>query len=110
MTCAACAARVERAVSDSSGVSSAAVNFAMHRLTVVYDESQISLDQIGQIIKKTGYGWERIEDSQAALDQDRKRAAAHIATMKKKTLISALFAIPLLYIAMGHMLPGGFEL
>jgi len=110
MTCAACAARIEQAVAHSEGVTTAAVNYATHRLTVEFDPTLISLEQIGAVITKTGYGWDRITDVAVALDEDRKEAARQVEILKRKMIISALFALPLLYIAMHHMLPGALSL
>jgi len=110
MTCAACAARVERAVALTEGVQYGAVNFATNRLTVEYDDDRITLEKIGAVVEKAGYGWERIESAQVALDQDRAQRLRAIAVLKRKVAISALFALPLLYVAMGHMLPGSLAL
>ena len=110
MTCAACAARVERVVSQTPGITYASVNIATERLTVEYDPSQITLDDIGTVVQKAGYGWARIEDTQTALDEDREQKAHDVTILKRKTIISILFALPLLYVAMGHMLPWGIEL
>ena len=105
MTCAACAARVERAVDLIPEVQFASVNLATERLTVEYDASRISLDEIGALVTKAGYGWSRIEDTRTALDEDREKKARDVSILRWKTTVSLLFALPLLYVAMGHMLP-----
>ena len=110
MTCAACAARVERAVAQVPEVSSASVNIATERLSVEYDDTRIGLEDIGAVVEKAGYRWDRIEDTQTALDEDRIAKARAVHVIKIKALVSAVFAIPLLYVAMGHMLPGGLQL
>ena len=56
MTCASCAARVEKAAQQAPGVKGAAVNFTTGKLTVSYDDSTGSLEQITERIVKAGYG------------------------------------------------------
>lgn len=55
MTCAACAARIEKAVQGQNGVVKASVNFAMSKLTVEYDENQLSVNDIATKISTIGY-------------------------------------------------------
>jgi len=109
MTCAACAARVEQAAAKLPGVVHASVNFATERLTVEFDDTAISIEEIGAVLKKAGYGWSRIRDMQTALEEDRAKKARDAATLKRKTIIAIAFALPLLYVTMGHMLPAPFQ-
>jgi P-type Cu+ transporter len=104
MTCAACSARVENVVSKMAGVTSASVNLATERMTFTYDPALTSLDAIKAAIVKTGYGW--AEAKNAAAEEDKARKAKAIRTLKAKLTVSAVFSIPLLYLAMGHMIPG----
>jgi Cu+-exporting ATPase len=55
MTCAACAKAVERASKKVQGVTEANVNFATEKLSVNFDEAQISLADIQAAIEKAGY-------------------------------------------------------
>ncbi|NMC27772.1 MAG: heavy-metal-associated domain-containing protein, partial [Syntrophomonadaceae bacterium] len=55
MTCAACAARIEKGIARLPGVAAANVNLALERATVEYDDQLTSPEQIDQIIKKLGY-------------------------------------------------------
>ena len=57
MTCAACSAHVERAVSQLPGVQSAAVNLMLGRLNASYDESKVTSDQIIDAVIRAGYGF-----------------------------------------------------
>lgn len=54
MTCAACSAHVERAVSQLPGVQSAAVNLMLGRLNASYDESKVTSDQIIDAVIRAG--------------------------------------------------------
>ncbi|MEL7660297.1 heavy metal translocating P-type ATPase [Acetobacterium wieringae] len=56
MTCAACAARVEKVVSKMAGITSASVNFATESLSVEYNEGVASRQKINEVIEKAGYG------------------------------------------------------
>jgi Cu+-exporting ATPase len=55
MTCAACAKRIEKAVSKLQGIVSASVNFATEKLSVEYDEKQIVFQDIEEKIVDVGY-------------------------------------------------------
>jgi P-type Cu+ transporter len=56
MTCAACAARIEKGLKRIEGVRQANVNFAAHRATVEYDPSQASTRALVDFIRDAGYG------------------------------------------------------
>ncbi len=61
MSCANCAARIEKEVGHLNGVSSAAVNFATEELTVTHNEATISGDEIVRKVEALGYGIQRSE-------------------------------------------------
>ncbi|MDR1579833.1 MAG: heavy metal translocating P-type ATPase [Synergistaceae bacterium] len=103
MTCAACARRIEKALGKSAGVLSASVNFATERATVVYDLNAIKLSGIKDAISKAGYTPLDAE-RKGAVDEDRIRKEREINSLKRKFTVSAVFGIPLLYIAMGSMI------
>lgn len=107
MTCTACAKAVERAVGKLDGVYSAAVNFASEKLTVVYDPSKTRLSSIKNAVKKAGYEPLDIEAKDGE-DKDRERKEREIKALWRRFIISAVFTVPLLVIAMGHM--AGLEL
>ena len=56
MSCAACAARIEKSLGALSGVTTANVNFAMERATVEIDDKVTNLQKVEDTIKKIGYG------------------------------------------------------
>lgn len=107
MTCAACAKAVERTLNKFDGVKSTHVNFATEKAVVVYEASKIRVSELKSAIKKAGYTPLEIEKTNA-VDQDKERKEKEISTLKMKFIISAIFTIPLFYIAMGHMM--GFPL
>lgn len=55
MSCSACAAKVEKVTSNLQGVVKSSINFATEKLTIEFDESQVSLEQIKTTIEKAGY-------------------------------------------------------
>lgn len=55
MTCASCAQKVEEALNDRSGVKEATVNFAAEKATIHYDPNQVSVDDLVELVKNTGY-------------------------------------------------------
>jgi Cu+-exporting ATPase len=103
MTCAACAKRIEKALGKNAGIMSASVNFATERVAVVYDPAAIKLAQIKEVISKIGYTPLDVE-KKGAVDEDRIRKEKEINTLRKKLIVSAIFGVPLLYIAMGSMI------
>ena len=110
MTCAACSAHVERAVSQLPGVQSAAVNLMLGRLNASYDESKVTSDQIIDAVVRAGYGAREADANDLAPD---KRQDEVVRRMGRRLLWSAVCLVPLFYISMGHMLglpvPGLFH-
>jgi Cu+-exporting ATPase len=56
MSCASCAARIEKGLSNVEGVSKATVNFASEKATVVFHPSQTDLSHLIEKVKDLGYG------------------------------------------------------
>ncbi len=104
MTCATCAKAVERATGKLAGVESATVNFATEKATIKYNPKLVRLSEIKQAIAKAGYKALEIESGNN-IDEDKLRKEKEIKTLWTKFIVSAIFSIPLLYIAMVPMLP-----
>jgi P-type Cu+ transporter len=102
MTCAACSARVERALRKLEGVESAVVNLATEKATVVYDAGILRLSAIKEAIIKAGY--QVIEKSKGMVDEDRLRKEREIKLLWTKFIVAAVLGLPLLYIAMAPMI------
>lgn len=92
MTCAACAARIERFVKKLDGVSDASVNFAAESLTV--DSEKVGAKEVEAAVVKAGY---------AFADKNAKAKMPHDKVMLIRLILSLVFAVPLLTVSMGHM-------
>ena len=99
MTCAACQANVQRALTAAPGVTKAAVNLMMHEATVHYDPAATSPEQLVAAINDTGYVSHLPTTGAPAItedDRDRAQAQAY-ADLRLKSLVSlALGAIAMI--------------
>ena len=118
MTCAACQAHVDRAVSKLDGVQSVAVNLLAGFMLVDYDPAQVSPDDICTAVDRAGYsaspismgtdavqsGSTQARSGAAHMESPTKKLEAAASAMRTRLIISIIFLIPLFYIGMGHML------
>jgi Cu+-exporting ATPase len=91
MTCAACQANVQRALTAAPGVSKAAVNLMTHEATVHYDPSATDPARLVAAINDTGYAAKLPDDTAApqAVDDQRDQAQAReYAALRTKSLVS----------------------
>ena len=111
LSCASCAANLEAAVGRLAGLASAVVNFATQVLTVTYPLGAIDVEQISQAVEAAGYHAQLLTDqasaSQAQIQQEADQAAqakaSHQAALWRRFWLSAIFALPLLCLAMAEM-------
>lgn len=102
MTCAACVRAVERSLKKLDGIESVSVNLATETAAIKYNPFQLRLSDIKEAIIKAGYQpLESKTENQTDNEKDRKEK--EIKRLWHQFTLSAVFAIPLLYIAMGHM-------
>ena len=102
MTCAACSARVEKALCKLEGMESATVNLATEKATVIYDPGSLRYSAIKEAITKAGY--QALDVSKKTADEDRLRKEREIRILKTKFIVAVSFGLPLLYIAMAPMI------
>ncbi|MDR3301319.1 MAG: heavy metal translocating P-type ATPase [Spirochaetaceae bacterium] len=102
MTCAACSARVEKAIGKMEGIIGVSVNFATEKATVNYNPGITRVSDIKKTIDKAGY--KALDLSGAASDEDRKRKEKAIKVLWTKFIVAVCLAAPLLYIAMVPMI------
>ncbi|HEY3685623.1 MAG TPA: heavy metal translocating P-type ATPase [Streptosporangiaceae bacterium] len=103
MTCASCAARIEKKLNRLDGVT-ATVNYATERAEVTHDASVTPGDLVA-VVEKTGYGAflpkppaDEPGAGQAAPEED--AAGAHLAGLRQRLLISLALAVPVVALAM----------
>ena len=106
MTCAACAAHVERAVKKLDGVNDVQVSLLLNRMTV---QTDVPDEQIIAAVQSVGYGASAsgVEKTDAASTKT-ATAADYGKTLLWRVILSFVFLIPLMYFSMGHM--AGFPL
>jgi Cu+-exporting ATPase len=104
MSCAACVARVERAVRALPGVLGATVNLSTEAATVEYLPDTVSRECIAHAIRAAGY--EPAEQGQAP-DATQVRQARELAALRWDLFFAAAFTLPLLLLSMGPMLLPG---
>ena len=102
MTCAACAARVEKTVKEIKGVSSVNVNLMTNSMFVNYDEETVNEEQITQIVEKIGYKVSS-DSTKTKNKQSGNVYEIEAQSIKRRLIVSFLFLIPLLYVSMGPM-------
>ena len=108
MSCAACSARVEKAVSKVPGVTSCSVSLLTNSMGV---EGTASPADIIAAVEEAGYGASEKGAPAAGGKQQTSLAAAEDSLrdketpkMKKRLIASLCFLIPLMYFSMGHMM------
>ena len=113
MTCSACSARIEKNINKTDGVLEANVNLLTNSMTVKYDESLLNDADIVKIVEDTGYGASSAIEKKTEIKSEKKDDKSEIKEMKRRVIVSLIFAVPLFYISMGHMLnwplPGIFH-
>ena len=100
MTCAACAAHVERAADSVPGVHGASVNLMLGSLVCERDES---VDPSAIIAAVTAAGYGAAPESEVRRDIHAEQDAA-VRAMGKRLLWSVVCLVPLFYLSMGHMM------
>ena len=107
MTCASCSSAVERVTRKMDGVKESQVNLATNRMTIEYDEEKVSPEAIIAKVERAGFEAELEvpEEIKKEKEEEKIESEHTYHEMKKRLIFSICFAVPLLYISMGHMLP-----
>ena len=101
MTCAACSAHVEKSVRQLPGVKEVAVNLLSNSMRVEFDASVTSVEDIIRAVESGGYGAAPEQAQQAAPAPSKDQTEQKI---RARLIASVILLIPLMYVAMGHML------
>jgi Cu+-exporting ATPase len=106
MTCSACSASVEKSVKKLEGVEGVSVNLLSNSMTVDYNNEILNQDTIVKAVVDAGYNAAvfSAHSKTAAKEEPINNVEDQIKQMKKRLVISFTFLIPLLYIAMHHMM------
>jgi P-type Cu+ transporter len=103
MTCAACSARVERALKQSPGVSEAHVNLMTASATVGFDPAATSPRQLAEVVRSTGYGAELPQPGRTPeeeLDQQDAARATELSELRGKLAWSGIAAVLTMLLSM----------
>ncbi|WP_296028799.1 heavy metal translocating P-type ATPase [uncultured Treponema sp.] len=103
MSCAACSARIEKAVTKVKGVESCAVSLLTNSMSV---EGTASAKSIIQAVEKAGYG-AKISGSEKTSKSEEQEVLlenSELKNLKKRLAASLIFLLILMYFSMGHMM------
>ncbi|MGE5623717.1 MAG: cation transporter, partial [Methanocella sp.] len=102
MSCASCAGRIEKALSELAGVAKAAVNFATEKATVEFDPAAVKVSDMRKAVAELGY---KAEEITGAADADREKAEREreIRLQTRKFVFAAVLSLPLLYYMFGML-------
>ena len=102
MSCAACAARVEKTIAKLPGVTNAAVNFAAATIAVEYDPDELTPEAMKHALEEEGYGL--ITDTGKKMEDEAEKAhLQHLKRLKLRTSWAIILALPVAVIGMAFM-------
>ena len=108
MSCAACSAAVEKAVSRLDGVESAQVNLLANSMVCTYDELKTDPSAVIAAVEKAGFGAaEAAEAGQtSAVPKAKSKEAPSdgFTAIRTRLWVSVVFLVVLMYVSMGHMI------
>ena len=104
MSCAACAARVEKVLQRREGVVQANVNLAAERAAVDFDQSIVKVHELQQLIEQAGYGAELLQSAESR-DRESQARQQEIERLQKLFLLAAVLSAPLFLVMVGMVLP-----
>ena len=102
MSCAACAARVDKALNVQSGVQSASVNYASNTVQVIYDDESCSPELLKAAVQNAGYDL-LIASKEEAEDEAEKVRQQRYRSLKRHTLWAMVLAVPIMMLSMVWM-------
>ena len=106
MTCSSCSSHVEKAVCKLEGAKNVNVNLLSNSMIVEYDEKLLNNDVITKAVGNVGYS-AKVSNSETQKSKKNHENNENniIKLMKKRLIMSIIFLIPLMVVAMHHMLP-----
>jgi Cu+-exporting ATPase len=109
MTCAACSARVQRALGAVPGVQDAAVNLMLANARVSYDPAQLSVATLLEVVQRSGYDASLPSPAQSAIEAQAARDAAQAreyAALRTKAIVSGVAGAVAMLVSMPLMAAG----
>lgn len=106
MTCASCSSAVERVTRKMDGVEVSNVNLATNKMTITYDESKASPEAIMNKVDRAGFSASlEVVETREEKQEEKLEAEEEQHKIRLRLIGAIIFAVPLLYISMGHMVP-----
>lgn len=106
MTCAACSSAVERVTRKMEGVAESNVNLTTNLLTITYDETMVTPENITERVDKAGFQAELdVKRDKEEQEKEKVKEDEQLHKTKRQMTANIIAAIPLLYVSMGHMVP-----
>jgi Cu+-exporting ATPase len=106
MTCAACQARVQRALQKAPGVADASVNLMMNSAAVTFDPTVSSPNALVDAIRATGYGAELASPDETAFEEQEARdraTAEEFHELRRKAVVSGIIGVIAMIVSMPLM-------
>ena len=102
MSCASCAARVDKTLNSQPGVQEASVNYASATAQVTFDDEVCSPSILKAVVQHAGYDL-LIDAQDEASDEVEKAHVARYESLKKRTLWAIVLAVPIMVLSMVWM-------
>ena len=110
MSCASCQTHIQKGVGDMAGMQECSVSLMNNEMVCRYDESRISASDIEKKVSDIGYGASSMESAgneksgyKSEWEKRRRSVEEEQNGMRKRLVWSLIILVPLLYLAMGHM-------
>lgn len=104
MVCASCSLTIEKAVGKLAGVTDVSVNLTTEKMNVAYDARALDEQKIISAVSDAGYGAKLLAGTFSEIEQQTAKKTRQLDKLWLQFIYSAIFTIPLLYIAMGSMI------
>ena len=104
MVCASCSLTIEKAVGKLAGVADVSVNLTTEKMNVAYDARALDEQKIISAVSDAGYGAKLLAGTFSEIEQQTDKKTRQLDKLWLQFIYSAIFTIPLLYIAMGSMI------
>lgn len=104
MTCSSCVASVENTVKKLDGVKSVSVSLMTNSMIVEYDDNVLAANDISNIVSDSGYETSLKDQEKTKAKTEENVIDKEISDMKFRFIVSMIFMLPLMYLAMGEMI------